>query len=89
MTTNDPDILVHAQVALEEDNKAANNSCIRITGRHKKLEFLLMGLEARSIMGGQPPAKEKDDKTRPQTQLGTEATGGEADRDKRSGERQP
>jgi hypothetical protein len=39
MTTDNPDMLVRAQVALDKANKAANNSCIRIIGLRKKLKF--------------------------------------------------
>jgi hypothetical protein len=44
-------------LGLEEANEAANNSCIRITGFCKRLEFLPTDLEARSTTGGQPQPK--------------------------------
>jgi hypothetical protein len=42
LTADDPDILVLVRVhlALDKGNKAANNSCVWITGLHKRLEFL-------------------------------------------------
>jgi hypothetical protein len=44
-------------LGLEEANEAANNSCIRITGFCKRLEFLPTDSEARSTTGGQPQPK--------------------------------
>jgi hypothetical protein len=54
LTTEDPDILVHAQIALDEADEAANNS-FRIIGLCKKPEFQPTGSEAGSITRGWPP----------------------------------
>jgi hypothetical protein len=51
-------ILVCVQAALEEAKEAENNSCIKIISLCKKLEFLPMGLWAGSITGGQTPHPE-------------------------------
>jgi hypothetical protein len=40
LTTDDPDILICAQLALGEADEATNNGCIWITGLRKSLEFL-------------------------------------------------
>jgi hypothetical protein len=63
-------------VALEEANEAVNNSCIRIICLRKKLNFLPMGLEARSIRGGRPPTQGMDNKTEVPLCPGTKAAGG-------------
>jgi hypothetical protein len=49
MSPDNLDRRVHAQVALEEVNEAANNSRIRIFGLRKKLELLPTGSEVGSI----------------------------------------
>jgi hypothetical protein len=49
LIADDPNILARAQLAMEKFNKAANNSCIQITGLCKRLEFLPTDSEAGSI----------------------------------------
>jgi hypothetical protein len=52
---NDPDIAARAQIAPDEANEAAGNSCIHINSLQTRLEFLNTDSKADSIMGGQQP----------------------------------
>jgi hypothetical protein len=89
MTTDNSDMLVRAQVALNEANKATNNSCIRIIGLRKKLEFLLTGSEAGSVTGGQHTPREADSRIGPSTRSRTETADQGADQGRRSRGGQP
>ncbi len=51
---DNPDILARAQLALDEANKATNNSSAWITGLCKRQESLHTDSEAGIIIGGQP-----------------------------------
>ncbi len=91
MTTDDPDILIHAQVGLDAANEVANNSCISIVGLHKKLEFLLTDSGAISITRASlpppPPGGRQQDRTSMRSGVGT--ADGRAGSDERSRKEQP
>ncbi len=52
---DDPDVSGWAQAALDEVNEAANRSNYKTRGLRERLEFMLTGSEASSILGAADP----------------------------------
>jgi hypothetical protein len=89
LITDDPDKLVQVQLALDDTNKAANNSYFRIYGLHKRLEFLPTDLEARSITGGPPQPKNTGGKAESGMESGSDAKDRRTGQGERGREGQP